>query len=871
MSGKQNYDYLRKLSVTIILLILVLLVFFYKSLLPGKILFSSDGPLGANAAEYAKLPEAFLGMWQDLNWVGGYVGSAFLSITYLLLWVLGPYLFAKLYTPISLFILGISAYFFFRAISLRWQVCIIGSVATMLVSDFFSYACWGLGTHVLAVASVFVALGIMFSPSFKKEPLLQAVFIGFSSGMAVIEGFDSGAILTLYIAATFIVASWIDYGERLKEEPTKFWIHIFLRRVGYLMVIIVSAFWIAAHACSVLIETQVKNVAFMKGDLPTKERRWDEATQWSLPKIETLRIIIPGLFGYRMDTPNGGQYWGRVGQFPSQPELMPRHSGAGPYVGLMVFLGASWAILLSFKQGSIPFLSRKEKRWIWFWIAVTILSLMLAWGRYAPFYAIFYGLPYTSAIRNPIKFLHPFSIGMVILFAYGLELLLRAYSNKETILRDMAINSLLKQWWKKMQQWERIWVLCMLGFFGIGFVSWLIYGAMRPYLVSFLKKAYLPLEEVDKIASFSISEVGWFVFFFLISSLMWMAIMSGILSGRRLKSGLILFLLVMLVDFYRANLPWVVYWDFEEKYSLNPVIKFLSKERGLNRMAIIPFPISEEFVMLQRFYYGEWLQHSFRYYNIQSLDVVQDPRPSLDNLLYRRKFMSQGIEGFIRMWELTGTKYFIAPGEKLLQRLNDMISSNNPVFKAVLGFDFTIDELGRLTVVEKEEARFAIAELERALPRYKIYYHWEIIEDPDKILNRLSDLKTFDPQQIVLLERDPGLNMPPQSTAQYDHEICLDEYRSKYLRLRVKVPYPAVLLVNDKYDPHWYATIDNKPAAILKANFLMRAIPVEPGEHIIEMRFIISPLTLIVSVSALVVCIILIILKLYINRLWKNN
>ena len=84
-----------------------------------------------------------------------------------------------------------------------------------------------------------------------------------------------------------------------------------------------------------------------------KEGRYDFATQWSFPPGEILRIVVPGLFGYRMDTTGGGNYWGRVGETPgwsehhndpewnrTHPGAYPRFSGGGEYSGILVFVVA---------------------------------------------------------------------------------------------------------------------------------------------------------------------------------------------------------------------------------------------------------------------------------------------------------------------------------------------------------------------------------------------------------------------------------------------------------------------------------------------------------------------------------------------------
>jgi hypothetical protein len=403
---------IRSLVIALALLLAVLYVLFAKSFQPDQILFSSDGPLGNNAAAYSALPEAFSGMWLDLNWVGGPGGSAFPSATYLLLWILGPLYFAKFYAPLSLLFLGLAAWVCFRQFGFRPFAVTLGALAAVLNTSFFSYACWGLGTVAFAVGWTFLALAAL-STTATNRWWLKAILAGFATGMAVTEGFDQGAILSLFVAGYAWYRAWDDGAGR---SPAGRW------GVGALRtaVVAVAAAVIAAQALSVLIGTQVRGVAGMAQDQRTRAQRWDEATQWSLPKAETLRVIIPGLFGYRMDTPDGGNYWGRVGESPGRPGT--RHSGAGVYGGVLVSLLALFALCQSLR-GAKSVLSERERRVVWFWSGALVVSLLLAWGRHAPFYQLFYALPYFSTIRNPIKFMHPFSVALVVLFGYGLHAL----------------------------------------------------------------------------------------------------------------------------------------------------------------------------------------------------------------------------------------------------------------------------------------------------------------------------------------------------------------------------------------------------------------------------------------------------------------
>src|SRR5207237_291392 len=138
----------------------------------------------------------------------------------------------------------------------------------------------------------------------------------------------------------------------------------------------------AAHALSTLVGTQITGVAAKVQETGDFAVRWDGATMWSLPKMETLRVVIPGLFGYRMDTPGGGAYWGNVGH--SDLSGLQRHSGAGEYAGILVVLIGIWGAANAFRKAN-PVYSDFDRRIVKFWMWAAIVSILFAWGRYAPF------------------------------------------------------------------------------------------------------------------------------------------------------------------------------------------------------------------------------------------------------------------------------------------------------------------------------------------------------------------------------------------------------------------------------------------------------------------------------------------------------
>ena len=78
--------------------------------------------------------------------------------------------------------------------------------------------------------------------------------------------------------------------------------------------------------------------AYRHGIFPWPDGDPRHPIPWACPRrraiieIEALRVLIPGLFGYRMDTPDGGAYWGAVGENPMLPQLKAAAAKIAPVV-----------------------------------------------------------------------------------------------------------------------------------------------------------------------------------------------------------------------------------------------------------------------------------------------------------------------------------------------------------------------------------------------------------------------------------------------------------------------------------------------------------------------------------------------------------
>jgi hypothetical protein len=405
----------------------VLLLLFCRSLAPGEVVFSNDGPYGGMVAQHNRLPAILTGYWQDLNWIGAQNPSPSPAFSCLLRLVTTPLVFAKIFPGVSLFILGLCAWFCFRQWKLAPLACLLGALAAAISSHFLSTACWGVASQTICVGMSFLALGWMGGSA--NRLWIKLILSGMALGMGVMEGYDIGAIFSLYVSA-FVVFQMLTREGPVPKKLT--------RAILYVGIMAVSAAFLATHTLATLISTQIQGVVGTEQTLEAKARRWDFATQWSFPPRELARIVVPGLFGYRMDTPKnmaffkqayeGGVYRGEVGRDPAwdryfasdkqgpQPQGILRFSGGGEYAGILVAAVAFWAFLQALRKKDSVF-SGAQRRSIWFWSITAFVSLLLSFGRYAPFYKLVYMLPYFSTIRNPAKFLHPFHWSLVIFFS----------------------------------------------------------------------------------------------------------------------------------------------------------------------------------------------------------------------------------------------------------------------------------------------------------------------------------------------------------------------------------------------------------------------------------------------------------------------
>lgn len=143
---------------------------------------------------------------------------------------------------------------------------------------------------------------------------------------------------------------------------------------------------------------------------------------------------------------------------------------------------------------------------------------------------------------------------------------------------------------------------------------------------------------------------------------------------------------------------------------------------------------------------------------------------------------------------------------------------------------------GMQVVYQDEQTGLAVLENPDAVPRAFFVGETEVVETPEATWERLRS-DAFDPRRTALLpEPIPFEPAPigPGSVA----EVDLERFSPNEIVWRVRTDAPRLFVASEVFYPAgWNAYLDGEEVPIYRADYLLRAVPVEAGEHTLEMRF----------------------------------
>jgi hypothetical protein len=137
-------------------------------------------------------------------------------------------------------------------------------------------------------------------------------------------------------------------------------------------------------------------------------------------------------------------------------------------------------------------------------------------------------------------------------------------------------------------------------------------------------------------------------------------------------------------------------------------------------------------------------------------------------------------------------------------------------------------------------------------PRAWVVHAVEVIPAQEAALARLS-ADTFDLRRVAVVSQPLALALPGPthgSTAQVLTFAPAD------ISLRVDAVADGLLVLSEIYYPGWRASVDGLPAPVLRADGLLRGIPIPQGQHVVRVWYAPASVRAGLAISALALILI---------------
>lgn len=457
--------------------------------------------------------------------------------------------------------------------------------------------------------------------------------------------------------------------------------------------------------------------------------------------------------------------------------------GSDFYLGLLGVFFAAWSV--RFVKG--------EKRN--FYILALSVYLLLALGRFSPLYIALVKLTGFYAFRTPIKFLFFAAFSAAVLAGYGFD----AYFKREVKEKDKKFSREMKIWY---------------GFFGVAavlpIILPLILHVSRTWGVRTLQRVVekfihgkpghpYPLEYyLEKAASFYSDAIyvlslknpytlkEWLVMIAAIGILVWLA--RSRTPGKFKKALCILFLFMDLT----------VYGFSSIRASLEPLERFYQKKDSLIAQKILEDT------------------ERFRVIDISQAASDNEILPLLPN-----KNMLYGISN-AGVYSPLASRSYKTFGEGLFY-INDSLSTSlasaEKVVENLKTLSFMNVKYLIATVPLTHERLLLIAQERRGDKDVYLYQNLDV-KWRAFFLPGVTSLSSF--EEII-----PGQALP----------VTILQYEDREILMEFNAPVQGLLVLADRFDPHWKVQVNGKPAKIERAAGQFHAVGIREGIHRVKFQY----------------------------------
>ena len=505
---------------------------------------------------------------------------------------------------------------------------------------------------------------------------------------------------------------------------------------------------------------------------------WDYAMAWSQGRLELLTLLIADAFGGSQD------YWG--------PKIF---TGGPHYAGGIVLLLAGIAIW-QIRSRLVASLG----------IAAGLMALFALGDNLGWFNRLMFNyFPLFDAFRVPETWLIGVVLVLAVLAGIGLTHIACPAPSPEA----------------EAQKTRSIQLACGVGA-GLALILWLVGPSLLPF-----EKDQESARVMARVAEQTGRSVDDPQLVQVITESFEEEVRAPRKEAFRRDAGrTLLFLMVgglLIVLYRRRSLPA---WVMQAGLILLVVFDLSGvARRYLNEQRLVPTQDPERLIQtldVDRYILQQEGQH--RVLSLERLDQTQLARPS-----YHHESLGGYSGAKLRLYQDYLDHMLIDPatGQPNANAL-DLLNARYVISQNSISFT-DLAYLG-------ESSGFNVYENTDVQPRAWIVGHTEVIESADETWARLRS-STFDPATTAISPTPLAEPITPVDSTSVIQVTTL-EYSPRMIAYAIETDAPRLLILSEVYYPAgWSATVNDEPAEILRANYLLRAVSVPAGNSTVTLRF----------------------------------
>lgn len=642
---------------------------------------------------------------------------------------------------------------------------------------------------------------------------LPAALSGACVGMSLALQQDTGMLFSLMVGVFGLFLAWRALRERGREGAVGV-----LVRLVCVVGVAAAVGWTAVGGA---FRSNVEQAAPPGKENPEERYAW--ATQWSLPPGETSAYVVPGFFGWKTGDARG-PYWGEVGRTAGWEQTKQGmrnfqldNQSFGTVAFMLCLLGGFALVRWRTLGMAAPRWTAEQRAIGLFAVVGAVACLFMGFGRHAPFHRFFFELPYMDTWRNPLKFRCPGHFCMITMAAMGLDWLRHLVAGGEALAGP--------------RKRVRNFLLLAAGGIAAGF---LMIGELGSEGSGDLRAQGYGDAELEVIRAVAHASLAWalVVVIAAVGALHVLGKKFTESGGGEKGEPVLDRLCAVACGLTALQMLWVTShyiepFRFREYLAGNAaLVRVLKPEGQPSRVKLF----NQDPVL------NDLLTTLLPYHEIQSIDIPAVSRMPHD---YDAFFKALGNNP-MRLWNLAGVRFVLAPAQ-LVQQLQQGIPGFVGNIARAFGFRAGGGpETGALlsSVGPGEAVSHAAIEMKEYLPKVTVFSKVEVLDNAEAVLARLA-AADWNPAASVLLDKAAAERVGLAEGKAFAGEgtATLKKYGKRRIEVATRTRDGGVLMINDRFDANWRATVNGRPAEIVPADYIMRGIVLPAGEATVVMRY----------------------------------